>query len=107
MYPSPLCLALCVATLALYGVATLAAWLRLDPRRVRLAALPAPTPAPRRRLRLRVLTVPVDARTQAALDTLRAHHPDAGAATLIRAALVVQARAELGAYAPRSLAVRG
>jgi hypothetical protein len=104
--PSPLALALCALIVALYGVATLAAWVRLDPRCVRLAALPAVAPAPRRRLRLRVLTVPVDARTQAALDTLRANHPDAGAATLVRAALVTQARAELGAYAPRSLTVR-
>jgi hypothetical protein len=104
--PSDLALALCALSLAIYGTATLIAWVLLDPRRVRVAALPAVAPAPRRRLRVRVLAVPIDPRTQAALDTLRANHPDAGAATLVRAALVIQARAELGAYAPRSLAVR-
>lgn len=104
--PSDLALALCALSLAIYGTATLIAWVLLDPRRVRLAALPAVAPAPRRRLRLQVLIVPVDLRTQAALDTLRQTRPDADPATLCRAALIVQARAELGAHAPRSLAVR-
>ena len=104
--PSDLALALCVLSFALYGVATLIAWVLLDPRRVRLAALPAPTPAPRRRLRLQVLIVPVDPRTQAALDTLRQTRPGADPATLCHATQMVQARAELGSYAPRSLAVR-
>ncbi len=104
--PSDLALALCAASFALYGVAILIAWILLDPRRVRLAALPAPTPAPRRRLRVRVLAVPIDQRTQAAIDTLQQTRPGADPATLCRAALIVQARAELGAYAPRSLAVR-
>jgi len=104
--PSDLALALCALSFAVYGLAILIAWILLDPRRVRVATLPAVAPAPRRRLRVRVLAVPIDPRTQAALDTLRQTRPGADPATLCRAALIVQARAELGAHAPRILAVR-